>query len=428
MIRILPAMVNILLFLAASSYANAQNLHDVVQKTLETNPDVLAAEKRKSIEEYNYDQIRGRYMPSLDITGAAGREWSDNPITRGISADGVTLTRTELGVTLTQLLFDGFETKSALAGQESAIGTTTYQLQDVREVVGLRAIEVYIDVLRRMELLDLAKENLAKHEETLQKIKLRSESGAGRRVDQVQTEGRLALAKATVLAAEQNLDDARSSYQSVVGELPYDLIRPDPFSPLPGTLEQTLEQARNANPAILAAREEINTARAGREQARSSYYPRVQLEAGATRNNDLDGIEGINEDARMMVRMRYNLFNGGSDEARIASAGERVSEAMEKLAGIQRKVEEEVRLSWSALMNIRLRLKYLKAHRDHTEDVRGSYEKQFAIGQRSLLDLLDVETELFRAKSDYVSAEYVELFATYRILSSIGSLTKSLEL
>ena len=84
-------------------------------------------------------------------------------------------------------------------------------------------------------------------------------------------------------------------------------------------------------------------------------------------------------------------------------------------------------MSWNALLNIRARLDYLQQHRDRTLDVRVAYEKQFNIGKRTLLDLLDIENELFRARSDYVTGSFTELFGTYRVIASSGELNSAIK-
>ena len=398
----------------------SQTLQDVLRKTFDTNPDVIAAGKRVGVEEYNYAEIRGRYLPSIDVNAVTGQEWSDNLSVRARGKSSLSLLRTEVGVSLTQLLFDGFETKHALKGQQSQINSAAYQLNDIKQVVGLRTIEVYLDVIRREELLKLAKENLKKHEEILKKIRLRSESGVGRKVDQTQTEGRFALATSIVVIAEQNLEDARTNYLRLVGELPYDTDKPAQALNLPTSLELALENARNKHPAILAAREDVASTRAGRDEAKSAYFPQIDLEAGASHNNQIEGIDAVNEDARLLLRFRYNLYRGGADKARVLSSEERISETLQRLSSIQRAVEEEVMLAWNALIGVRTRLQYLQAHRDRTREVRSGYEKQFGIGQRTLLDLLDIENEYFNSRRDYLTASFTELFGTYRMLASMG--------
>ena len=55
-----------------------------------------------------------------------------------------------------------------------------------------------------------------------------------------------------------------------------------------------------------------------------------------------------------------------------------------------------------------------------------AYKQQFTLGQRTLLDVLNTENELFEARKNYVNADYDELFAQYRLLNAEGKLLDSL--
>ncbi len=101
-------------------------------------------------------------------------------------------------------------------------------------------------------------------------------------------------------------------------------------------------------------------------------------------------------------------------------------EASEIMNRTRRQVEESTRLSWNSLLTSSDRLPKLKAHSDATEQTRDAYAKQFNIGQRTLLDLLDSENELYTARSNYIDGQYVEMFARYRLLADRGKLVESL--
>lgn len=60
------------------------------------------------------------------------------------------------------------------------------------------------------------------------------------------------------------------------------------------------------------------------------------------------------------------------------------------------------------------------------KETQTAYVQQFNLGQRSLLDLLDTENELFEARKDYLRAEYDETLARYRVLNATGRLLDSL--
>ena len=47
---------------------------------------------------------------------------------------------------------------------------------------------------------------------------------------------------------------------------------------------------------------------------------------------------------------------------------------------------------------------------------------RFGLGQRTLLDLLDSENELYNANRRYTEVRYTEEFSMYRVLSNMGEL------
>ncbi|MNY33687.1 hypothetical protein D3C86_1679750 [compost metagenome] len=60
----------------------------------------------------------------------------------------------------------------------------------------------------------------------------------------------------------------------------------------------------------------------------------------------------------------------------------------------------------------------------NTTKVRGAYQEQFSLSQRTLLDLLDSENELFTANRRYTEVRYTEEFSMYRVLAVMGDLLR----
>ena|GEM_PF-4618795 len=54
-----------------------------------------------------------------------------------------------------------------------------------------------------------------------------------------------------------------------------------------------------------------------------------------------------------------------------------------------------------------------------------SYQDQFRIGSRSLLDLLNTQNNAFATESALLTAEHAALFSEYRLLASMGRLLKT---
>ncbi|MHB8474227.1 MAG: TolC family outer membrane protein [Gammaproteobacteria bacterium] len=402
---------------------SAQTLIEAVQETLKTNPDILNSAQERLAVDQELRQARAGYLPSVDLNAGIGRERSNNPFTAG----SIALTRREAGISLSQMLFDGFVTPSEVDRQMARVNSRAYTLQSNAEDMALHAIEMYLNVLRRQYLVAAAEENLKAHERIHDQIKLRSDSGIGRKSDFEQAVGRLALAHSNLLAEETNLKDAAANYRRVVGQTPDHLYMPASLAAaLPTSGDEALKIALANQPTLKAAEADVAATEAQHRAARATLYPRIDLEIGATDNKDVDGISGRNNDASAMLRLRYNLFNGGRDNARSEQTAYLINAAKDSRDRVQREVTESVQLSWNAYTVAKDQLEHLERHVNASEQARDAYRKQFDIGQRTLLDVLNTENEVFVSRTDYLNGKYTVAYAQYRILAIVGRLLESL--
>lgn len=403
----------------------AQTLVEAVDQTIKTNPDVLIDVDRRLAQDYRVDQARGGYYPKVDAAVGIGQEWSSNITTRPGSD---TLTRRESSLTLTQMLYDGYAVKRDVERNESQVEAAAQRVGDTSERIALRTTELYLEVLRRQQLLALIQDNLAAHERVFEQIKLRSDSGVGRKADLEQIQARLSLSQANLASAEANLREAKINYQRVIGSMPDTLDKPTEVSCdlFPVTLDDTIGMATANNPALRAAIADYDAALAQERGADAPFKPRVDADLGVGLNNNLDGVNYRSNDAYAMLRLKYNLYRGGSDQARQRETQHLNEVALASIERTKRLIEENTRLSWNALETAKDRLPRLKMHADATALTRDAYLKQFNIGQRTLLDVLDSENELFTARSDYVNAQFDQDFARYRLMASMGKLLETL--
>jgi len=128
-----------------------------------------------------------------------------------------------------------------------------------------------------------------------------------------------------------------------------------------------------------------------------------------------------------MLKIRYNLFNGGYDSARVNEAGYRVNESKEDMDTVRRQIIETSRLAWNSYQSITQQIPYLKQHVTAAKNTREAYADQFKIGQRTLLDLLDSENELYQAQRKAIGANYDRQISTYRILANMGELVEQIQ-
>lgn len=407
--------------------ANADTLQEAVDATVKTNPDVLAATHERQAVSKEVDQAKAGYYPTLDLAVGTGWEMTDNPSTRASGRGEVHLNRDEASLNLRQMLFDGFETPNEVDRQEARTNSRAFGVFSAAENTALDAVLAYHNVLRQQKLVELAQTNLEAHQRTHDQIMLRAERGVGRKADMEQSLGRLALAEANLKSEQANLRDAETAYIRVVGMPPSSLSLPDsPISMLPASVDEAIATAIENHPTLRLANYDVESAQAQHATAKAPFYPDLHFELGTRADHDIDGQEGKDKDITAMLRLRYNLYNGGRDSARREETAFLINQAAEIRNNTHRQVEESVRLSWNAWQTLNAQMPAREQHVQSSEKARDAYQQQFSLGQRTLLDLLDSENEVFRARTALVNTRYDELYAMYRILNSMGMLLQGL--
>ena len=420
-------LLSTLLGLVITSQAEAVTLEETVREAVASNPDVLVAGTERDSVEQQMEQARGGFFPQAEVTVGSGWETSDNPTTRSTGEGSVNLNRDEASILIRQLLFDGFGTLSEFERHRARVNSRAYDTFSTAEVTALKSVETYLDVVKEQQLEQLAKDNLASHQATQDRIVKRGKRGVGSKADVQQALGRLALARTNLMAEQNRLQDAKSAFANIVGHAPEGLEQPSGHSHLiPTTREEAIRIALDNHPRLKSADADIDAAREQHNAARALFSPRIHLEIRGTDNDNLDGIRGSNNDAEVMVRARYN-FTGGKDMARRKETVFELQQAREIRARTRRQVVESTELSWHAYQTAKQQLEYFRIHVDASKQALAAYRKQFNIGQRTLLDLLDQENEVFQASINYVNGLNEVMFAGYRVLAGTGKLLWALD-
>ncbi|NSL54279.1 TolC family outer membrane protein [Uliginosibacterium aquaticum] len=406
------------------SVAQAATLAEITERALARNPEV-----QMRLHEYNaageeQQAARGSLRPRLDLDAYAGRERYDpSPGTSNyFNHPGV-------AIQLRQLLFDGGSARGEVRRLGYTKATRYFELLAAADDIGFESARAYLDVQRYRQLSLQAQENWGAHKEVYEQIASRVQAGVGRRVDLEQASGRLALAQSNWLTETSNLHDVGARFQRIVGEAPPVLAEaPDLTKSLPEE-KSVISDALRDNPSFMAAVSNLRAARAQTDVRRSTQNsPTVEFRASTGVERNRNGFSGNYNDAAAQVVMNYNLFKGGSDSARLRQANEQYSAAVEMREKACREVRQTTTIGWNNVRKLREQLRYLDQHLLATEKARDAYRQQFDIGQRTLLDLLDTENELFQARRAYANAQYDLRLAEYQVLTASHRLLPGLGL
>jgi adhesin transport system outer membrane protein len=413
---------------AGSTSVYALTLEEAVGLAIQTNPRVGVVSSDRLAVGRELRQARALYLPQIDLRAAAGPEYTDNSTTlaRG-KDDGDVRFRKEASLTLSQLLFDGFYADSEVDRQHARVSSAAARVAETAEFVALDGVEAYLEVLRHRERVTIAEENVQTHRNMLDTVRRRASAGGGSIGDVRQAETRLASAQSALIVTQGDLRDAEALFIRVVGQAPDTLTRPAlPSGTVPPTVDEVIAQAVAHSPTIAISRADAATSEALVVQQESSLYPDLRLELLGGVRDDADGETTTDYTASALIVMRWNLYRGGADDARIREFKYRLEEARAQVQATQRDVEEEVRRSWNAVMVAHANVGVLTQELQAAEQTRTVYSQQFDLGQRSLIDLLDSDNDVYRSRDNLTTAQYAELFASYRLLASAGLLVQDL--
>ncbi len=413
--------------LLASPIVNAMTLEESVALALDSSPDLLAKYSRFQSMRKDSDAVGGSYLPQVNLYAAAGYEGTRYSNGNYIDSEDRILDRTELGIKISQLLFDGFATTSDIERLDLEAEAARLSLLSSAENIALETVKVYVDVLHAEELLELTKRNLREHQEIYQLILDKKEKGLTSNSDLAQIASRVATAQSSLIASQNNLNDAKTKYLRLVGKAPKDIIEPVFDARLiPPNVDIAKKQATDGHPSIKSAINDLNAARKEIDREKGGYYPELKLELSANKTDNVDNIEGINEDAKIMLTLNYDIFSGFTTNSRVESSAWRAEEARAVRLQAQLDAEEGTQLAWNAYELLEQQKNILKTNVDAAKIAELGYIQQFNVGRRSLLDVLDAKVETFAARRNYVRTKYDRLVAAYRLFNAMGTLTYAL--
>ncbi len=420
------------LFLGSIQAKSEENkfltLRDAVAVGLLSNPEYASAASERLATDQRLEQGKALFLPVVDVNGDLGFEYTDNITTRaGTDDDTETLNRTQIGLTVTQLLFDGWESHYEVLRQKALVNSATERARDAAESVGAAIVSAYLDVLRQRQLLLISRDNVKQHKDFLVLVRDGVQAGRLTKADEEQVLARLSRAQTNESSSMQALRNAQSTYQRAVGSMAGDLELPViPYDGLEQDVELEVIRALANNPQLDAFAAEIEAAYAQAKGTESAFYPQFDLQLSANNSDDVGGVEERDTSASALVVMRWNLYRGGGDVARTREFLHRHQQSKQARREAARSLEDNIRQTWARMVAASEQAQYLAEQSNANEEVVKAYKDQFDLGRRTLLDVLDAQNELFVTQSNTVNSEFTEMVAVYSLLSLKGQLLASL--
>jgi len=402
--------------------ADAFTVNDAINQAVHTNPNVGEARANRRATEAELGQSQGALLPQVRLQASAGPEKLNRYIVPPPTGNDTWRRSNEGSVVVRQLLFDGFASLNQIWRQAARVDAAAFRVHERSELIALDAVEAYLDVVRYFRLIALAEENLAVHRRIRSNVEARFSGGRAGEGDQQQAFERVSAAEATLAEFRASYDQARAKYRRVVGLEPYNLRFPGRLAGMPGSKDIALAAALRGNPTVKAAEADVEAARYNFRSTAGAFVPNVYFEGRALRGENSIIYDGVRDEYSAKVTVAWDVFRGGQDAWRRTETAERMIEQTERHARLQRDTLESIDKAWAARTITAERVAALIREVEAAKRVVTAYWKEYELGQRTLIDLLNSQNQLFNANVSLVSSRSVTVFADYQLLAAMGNL------
>ncbi|MEC9343715.1 MAG: TolC family outer membrane protein [Pseudomonadota bacterium] len=398
------------------------SLQEAVSEAVTSNPRVEAARASHRATEHVLRQSMGRFLPEINLRAEYGKQKIDRPEGLGPEVNNVWREPRQYTLSFKQVLFDGFDRAYDYYRSQARVSSASYKILARSEAIALESIEAYIDVRRHLELSELARENVRRHERLYETIKASFDGGKASIGDVHQTEERIEAAKSLVAQIAIALESAKAKFRNAVGLEPEGLQRVGYATGLPGSSREVFEYAVANNPRIRASQADVDVAGYDKQQFKSSLYPQLSVEGSTTKGEHLQGTPDRNDEMRAMLVLSWKLFDGGVRINRTLELSEREYEKVADHDAMLRDLRQDIETSWARYSIGASQVAALRRQVEQNEKLITTYLDEYNAGRRSLLDVLDAENTSFSSKFELSNVYSLQLYSSYQLIAQMGVL------
>ena len=424
---------------------DAMSLKDAVHLALGKNKSVEASTAARNVAERHVAEARAGNLPKVNYSESWTR--SDNPV----FVFGSLLTQHQFGeqnfqigplnwpdflnnfqsqITADQSLYDGGQTRHAVRAAELMRDMTGEDGRRTQMEVIAGVIRSYYDTLLAVEQLNAASQAMRSAQADLDRAQSIRSAGLSTDVDVLSIRVHLAGVREQQIRRAADLDVARAALNDALG-LPLDTVHALTTSLTPlqlpeGMLSDYEKHALSERPEARQGRLAISLASSQEATAHSSLLPQVGVHAAFEADRQ-DFYDRGGANWLISIGLRWNLFNGFSDKARIEESkyARRRSEAEQGRADSA--IRLQVRRAYADLRAAGQRIEVTKASVAEAEESLRITQNRYQTGLNNVTDLLRTETALLEARTRQRAAIHDQRIAAAMLELAAGTLSADSE-
>ncbi|ANY20965.1 Outer membrane efflux protein BepC precursor [Tsuneonella dongtanensis] len=405
------------------------SLQEAVAVAMKANPEIIQAQMNTEAIQAERKQAQGLYAPRVDLEASAGIRRLENTTRRNLGIADQELYPLEVGGVVDWTVIDFGRRRGELLRQAARVDGASLRVVERSEFVALQVARQYFDVLLQQRVAAASSDNVTFHQMLVGDLGKGVEQGSISIADRQQAEERLQAALVRQTEAQQDLQNAMIELQRLTGlEINQVVLPPNLASALPPSLDQAVGQARTKHPKVREAVADVDAATAMVKAAEGDLYPTVGIELRGRIGDDIDGFRGETNDLQARAVMRWNIFDGGINRAKVQEMVRRASQARYRLHELQREAEADVRTAWTTMNSQTDIVNKVERQSQVSDDLLLSYRSQFNVGRRSLLDVLDAQNTRYNTQVRLETSRFSQLFAQYQTLAATNNLLDALSI
>jgi outer membrane protein len=404
--------------------AAAESLPDALAKAYQTNPALNADRARQRATDENVPQALAGYRPQIIASLSAGLQQVRNLLPDN-TVQSASLKPWQIGVTVTQVLFNGFKTANSVRVAELQVSSGREALRNTGQGVLLDAVTTYTNVLANQSLVEAQRANVAFLRETQSITQKRLNAGDVTPTDTAQAEARLNRGLSDLNAAQVALAISQATYTQVIGNAPAQLQPAqtvDRFGPR--DREDAVHLAYNQHPAVMAAGFDVDVASTQIRVAEGSLLPTITVQGSASKARDNDPTLSVQatDQASVIGQLNQPIYDGGTAASQTRQAKEVASQSRLVLDQVRNQARTAAISAWVANEGAKIAVSAAESEVRAATVALAGVQKEAAGGQRTTVDVLNSQQDLIQAKARLIGAQRDRVIASYTLLSAIGRL------
>ncbi|HJS11554.1 TolC family protein [Sphingopyxis sp.] len=416
-------------FFASSAFAEPTSMQNVMAVAIDSNPQINQAEMNKQAIEFELEQAKGLYLPRVSLEMSAGVRRLENATRRNLGIANDELYPLEAGIRAEQTLIDFGRRHGEKLRQAARVDGAALRVVERSEFIALQSARQYLDVLLQQRVVAAAEDNMTFHNSLVSDLSSGVTAGSISTADLQQAQERAKAASVRVSEAREALQNAKIELLALSGlEVEEVQMPPAMAEKLPVSLSEAVGLTRSRHPKVLEAQADVDAANAEAKKEKGDIFPTIGLEFSGRVGDDIDAFRGETTDLLGRVVLRWDIFNGGINQAKYQEMIRRASESRFRLHETERNAEADTRRAWNSRETQTAVFRDLVDQSKSTDELLLSYREQFSVGRRSLLDVLDAQNTRFNVQVRAETARFSEMFAVYQILASTNSLLDAFNL